>query len=452
MEKYLKIFESRRKEEGIEIYKNNYIKYVIKYNNIYYSKISEEYDYYMVSIDINTFKCQCNDNKSCKHIYATLLSINEKKYTSINLNELSKENLLELINFFINKDLKIIDNIKEFIDKDNKKLSHKDIEKFFNDFESNDFDYVSNDEYEFIDSVLEDYDYTLIKLLKSGLINDEKINIFVVDKLKYYNDYLDDLGLINIFEKTNKYLKNPNNFYTKDDIIKLFSDNYYKAVIEFNKIHDFKEISYIYEKINNENKINLLINKIDNYLMTNKVNNDLYECLILLIFTENCIDEIIKKYGLIIIKYIPHFDTFIKIKSLCDKTELDTILNNIIKINIINNDIFNILYDYKLYDNIFNLIDNNNYYNDKDIIKYCTILVDNIPQKINSLLKKCIEKILNQSSSNYYENVIEYLKIYKNNFCKIEFQEYTNKLLSTHNRKSKFKKLFNDEFQDSIKK
>lgn len=248
MEKYLKIFESRRKEEGIEIYKNNYIKYVLKYNNIYYSKILEEYDYYIVLIDINTFKCQCNDNKLCKHIYATLLSINENKYTSINLNELSKENLLELINFFINKDLKIIDNIKEFIDKDNKKLSYKDIEKFFNDFESNDFDYVSNDEYEFIDSVLEDYDYTLIKLLKSGFINDEKINIFVVNKLKYYNDYLDDLGLINIFEKTNKYLKNPNNFYTKDDIIKLFSDNYHKAVIEFNKIDDFKEISYIYMK------------------------------------------------------------------------------------------------------------------------------------------------------------------------------------------------------------
>ena len=137
-----------------------------------------------------------------------------------------------------------------------------------------------------------------------------------------------------------------------------------------------------------------------------------------------------------------------KIKSLCNQNDLDKILSDTLKINYINNDIFNILYDYKLYDNIYDLINNDsNYKSDKDLIKYYTILVSNIPQKINYLLKKCIEKILNNSSSNYYEIAIEYLKIFKNNFDKNEFQEYTNKLLITHNRKSKFKQLFKNEFK-----
>jgi hypothetical protein len=82
MEKYIKLFDPNGKIKGTELYNNNCISFVLKYNNIYYSKICAENDHYIVSIDNNNFNCTCyNNNTSCKHIYATLLSIINNKYS-----------------------------------------------------------------------------------------------------------------------------------------------------------------------------------------------------------------------------------------------------------------------------------------------------------------------------------------------------------------------------------
>ena len=184
-------------------------------------------------------------------------------------------------------------------------------------------------------------------------MKNNKLYLFVLDKIKYYNKKLDDLDLSNIFIKTLQYIENPDIFFTKDDIIDLFKKDYDKAIIEFNKIDNLKDIIYIYKNINNTDKINLLLNKIDNYISI----IDIYviECLQLIISSSNN-DKIIKKYGLIILENRFNFDIYNKIKHLCNKNELDEILNNIIKLNYINNDIFNILYENKLFKIIYDLI------------------------------------------------------------------------------------------------
>lgn len=227
MEKHLKKFDSNRKERGCEIYENKKIKYVVKYNNSFYSKVlGINENYYLISIDNNNLNCNCQDDILCKHIYASLLSIIHNKYTVINLNELSKENLLELIQFCIKKDLNIFENIEKIINKQNKKFSLKEIENFFENFENNDCKYLMNEyefeyeyendyDYEYDEDIFNDYDDELIDILKNIQYDNiynikENINKFVSEKIEYFNDNLDDYDFI-VFPKTMLYLVNSNN-------------------------------------------------------------------------------------------------------------------------------------------------------------------------------------------------------------------------------------------------
>jgi hypothetical protein len=335
-------------------------------------------------------------------------------------------------------------NIFETKKKESKNISYKEIKIFFEVFESNDFEYIEDNSYEYDENIYENYDDGLIKILKTFPENNKEINKFVLDKIKYYNDYLENLDLDNIYKKTIKYLKNPNIFFTNDDIVKLFIDDYNNAIIEFNKIDNFKDCIKIYNRIDNINKNDLFINKIDNYLLTNLIDDDLHKCLNL-VLCELTNEENIKKYGLISLQYKPNFNIFNKIKPLCNKDELDVILNNILKLKYLNDDIFNILYDYKLIDILYNLFNKKSYHS-HEIIKYCSILIIDIPEKINTLLKSYVEQILNEQHLSYYSYTIEYLKIYQKHNSNADFLQYTNNLLMIHKKKSKFKKLFNEEF------
>lgn len=70
-------------------------------------------------------------------------------------------------------------------------------------------------------------------------------------------------------------------------------------------------------------------------------------------------------------------------------------------------DIFYILYDYKKYDYIHDLICKDNYINCYSLnIKYYEKLISNIPDKINKLIKLNIENILNKTDANNYDKTI----------------------------------------------
>jgi uncharacterized Zn finger protein len=462
MEKYLKRFDSKRKTRGLDLYKNNYVKYVIKYNNVFYSKVlgTEEYCYH-ITINNNNFNlnCNCNDETLCKHIYATLLSINDNKFTLINLKDLSKDKLLELVDFCISKDINIFNNIEKFINKQKNNITCSEIEKFFQDFEYHDFKNLIDDDYEYNhnyddeydEDKYEEYDDDLIDILNKinydNIINiKENINKYVLEKIEYYNNKLDEYELINLFPKTVKYIENSEHL-TMNDLIKLFETDYERAINEFIKIDNLKNIIYIYKNIKNDNKLTLLLNKLDN--MDKYINDkNLYECLILII-NESQDNEIIKKFSIIALNIRPKYDLFIKIKPLCNENELNIILDNIIKLKKIDNDIYNILYDYNKYDNIYDLIDKENTNYSLNRIYYEN-LASHIPDKISGLMKINIEKILDKSDSNNYNNVIEYLKIYRDNYSIIDFIEYLKNLLCIYKKKRKFKELCYQEFQDYI--
>jgi galactitol-specific phosphotransferase system IIB component len=261
-----------------------------------------------------------------------------------------------------------------------------------------------------------------------------------------------NINTIIIFNKTFRYLKSPEDYFTNNDIIELFDKDEDKAIIEFNKINDFKHILYIYRKINKINKKEILFNKIEDYMKNNKddhIGTFLYEAISILFPTIKD-TEIKKKYGIILLKYSPDYDIFIIIKPLCNELEMQEILtnieNNIDNDDYIDNNILNILCDYKSYDKIYDLIIDMMDDFDK-IVKYCNLLKEHMPDKISIILKKNIEKILDSGNPNYYVDSIEYLKIYKETVSNDDFISYTNDLVKKHGRKTKFKKLFNDRFK-----
>lgn len=270
----------------------------------------------------------------------------------------------------------------------------------------------------------------------------DSVYSFVLEKINYYNEELDEMNLVNVFDKTIKYLESPEDYFTKNDIIELFTKDEQKVIIEFNKLDNFKDIMYIYEKINNINKTEILLNKFDDYIENNNLDYDFYNSLILFISTITDI-EIIKKYGIIILEYKPNYDIYMKMKPLCNETELQKIVDNI-KTDYINDENFDILYDYKLYDKLYELISKKSYRESKII--YCDKLKDHIPVKICVLLQEYIEEILKLGSADYYSHSIQFLKIYKKIVSDNDFTLFTKDLLKTHSRKIKFKGLFKDEF------
>ena len=472
MDKYFEMFDVNRIKKGKELYDNGGVMYVLNYNNKYYSKVLGQIEsYYLISIYNNNFDCTCDDTELCKHIYSTLLSINDNNYKMINLKDLTKNDLLDLFDYCIQEDFTIIDIIKEYLDEDEdeniifKNNIFKNIKNnifnniikeyidFFEEFELTEFDNLTNDndfdyEYEYCEDIFNEYDEKLINILKKDKM--EICNAFVLSKIKDYNKCLKKLDLDNIFCKTIEYLKNPNNpnnCLTNDEIVELFKHNFDDAVIQFNQIDNFKDILYIYNNliINNEHIV-LLSNKIDSVIINN--NNDFYinKCIFFIIHNTTDL-QIIKKYGLISIDFILDFDIFIKIKPLCDKDELQIILNKILKNQYIDNHIFNILYDYELFEDIYNLLNKDlNHYNIDTIIQYYNLLILKIPDKIIGLIKINIDNILEKSISKHYDDVIEYLKILKNNSNKNDFITYTTTLMKLHSKKTKFKKLFINSF------
>lgn len=69
------------------------------------------------------------------------------------------------------------------------------------------------------EGVFIDYDNELIDILKNISEKNDSVYSFVLEKINYYNEELDEMNLVNIFDKTIKYLESPEDYFTKNDII-----------------------------------------------------------------------------------------------------------------------------------------------------------------------------------------------------------------------------------------
>lgn len=456
IKKYLKYFDKGRIERGEELYNDDQVKNAIKHNNVYYFKVSGNYkNHYNVKIEIKcndnvNFNCNCEDSAYCKHIFASLLYLENKNCDVLNLNNLTQIELEEILNHLIKKDSSILWTILKY-QKINKKenIKNNSIEKFelfFEDFEIEDYEQLidhDNYDYEYCDDIYEKYDDELINLLKK--YSDENVIKYVEKKINKYNNYLDDIGF-SVFEKTQKYISDSNNYVGNDDIIKLFKTNYKKAECELEKITKSNDAYYILSKIKLDKKnTSLLLKKIDYYVSKNELDIYVYDMVRLLIFNTKD-TQIIKKYGLMLLEYNHSYDIYKKIKSFCSMEEMEKICENMLKVYNMNNDIFNILYDLKKYDDICEILSKNNLQNIENINNFFGIIIKNKPDKIIDLIKNNISYILDNKRSNYYSGVIEYLVVLKNNTELNSFTNYTNELLILHSSKKKFKQLYKEVF------
>jgi hypothetical protein len=459
IKKYLKFFDKGRIDRGTMLYNDNKVK-GIKYNNTYNLKVEGNYkDYYDVKIrfeknDNYNMDCECEDSIYCKHLFASLLYVTNEKCDVLNLNNLKQLELEEILEILIKKDPSILYTILNYQKKN--KLSNGDIknelkdefekfEIFFDNFEIEDYNQLIDDknyDYEYIDEIYEDYDEELIKLLKK--YSNKKVINYVKKRITKYNDYLNDIGFMDIFKNTQKYISNQNDYIGLNEIIILFKKDYKKAEIEFEKITDSKDVYKIISKIKFNKKTNLLlIKKIDNYLLKNEIDNYVYDIIKLLVLNIDDVN-IKKKYGLILLEHDYSYDVFTKIKSLCSIEQIEKICENILKKNNITTDVFKILYDSKKYDEICEILGNNYLINIDEINNFIRQIIKTKPDKTIELIKKNIKYILDNNKSKYYNIVIEYLKIFKNNVEFNIFEEYKNELLITNSSKKKFNKLYKD--------
>jgi hypothetical protein len=464
IKKYLNFFDKGRIERGEKLYNNSGVKKAIKYKNIYNFKVSGNYEnYYNVNIgfedkdDIN-LNCNCEDSTYCKHLFASLLFLDNNICEILNLDNLTQIELENILDHLIMKDSSTLWTILNYKKKNNKTLKNKKenikkyiIEKFklfFKNFENEEYENLIDDKnynYEYCEDIFEKYDDELINLLKNYNDNDDIIE-YVKKKITEYNDYLYNNDSVEIFTNTIKYLSDPNNYVGINDIIILFKIDYNKAVLELEKITDGRKVYNIFSKIKPNKKTNLLLlNKIDYYISKNEMYNYIFDMIILLIKNTKDV-KIKKKYGLIFLEYNYSFEIFTKIKLLCSDEEIEKLCENMSKVSNMSDDVFNILYDLKKYDEICEILGKNYIMNINQINNFFELIIKNKVDKTVELIKNNITYILDNTISHNYDCIIEYLKIMKNNIELNSFDAYTNKLLKKYSSKSKFKRLYIETF------
>ena len=252
IDKNINNFQHQIIKRGEDYYKAGNVSQVIKNKNTFIAKV-EGTDYYEVKITIDkdsknlSCNCTCPCEFSCKHEYAVLLAIKNKKYIEKELKEEIVKN-----NITLNE---LIQNIpaaelKQYI---LKKIFDKNFSDYlllyFNDFEVDFLKYLPSQPYEYYYNNL--YNYVMIndeirfdcKYIIKDLINSEKYEeaffiikafIEVANDTKHFekieimiNKYSDIALFLRItFRKSNDYLKNN----IKDWLDKITRSNYYDSV------------------------------------------------------------------------------------------------------------------------------------------------------------------------------------------------------------------------------
>ena len=252
IDEQLNNFQHQIVKRGENYYKSGNVIQVIKNKNFFIAKVKGS-NYYEVKINIDndsktlSCNCTCPCEFLCKHEYAVLLAIKNKKYIEKELKEEIVKNNISLNELIQNipatelKDyiLKIIFN-KNFSDY---------LVLDFNDFEVDFLKYLPSQSYEYYYNNL--YNYVMIndeirfdcKYIIKDLINSEKYEeaffiikafIEVANDTKHFekveimvNKYSDiALFLRIIFRKSNDDLKNN----IKDWLDKITRNNYYDSV------------------------------------------------------------------------------------------------------------------------------------------------------------------------------------------------------------------------------
>lgn len=252
IDKNINNFQHQIIKRGEDYYKDGNVSQVIKNKNTFIAKV-EGTDYYEVKITIDkdsktlSCNCTCPCEFLCKHEYAVLLAIKNKKYIEKELKEEIVKN-----NITLNE---LIQNIPDFELKQYilKKIFNKNFSDYlllnFNDFEIDFLKYLPSQPYEYYYNNL--YNYVMIndeirfdcKYIIKDLINSEKYEeaffvikafIEVANDTKHFekieiliNKYSDiALFLRIIFRKSNDDLKNN----IKDWLDKITRNNYYDSV------------------------------------------------------------------------------------------------------------------------------------------------------------------------------------------------------------------------------
>ena len=252
IDKNINNFQHQIIKRGEDYYKAGNVSQVIKNKNTFIAKV-EGTDYYEVKITIDkdsknlSCNCTCPCEFSCKHEYAVLLAIKNKKYIEKELKEEIVKN-----NITLNE---LIQNIpaaelKQYI---LKKIFNKNFSDYivldFNDFEVDFLKYLPSQSYEYYYNNL--YNYVMIndeirfdcKYIIKDLINSEKyeeaffiIKAFIevandtkhLKKIEILISKYSEIALFLriIFRKSNDILKNN----IKDWLDKITRNNYYDSV------------------------------------------------------------------------------------------------------------------------------------------------------------------------------------------------------------------------------
>lgn len=252
IDKNINNFQQQIIKRGEDYYKAGNVSQVIKNKNTFIAKV-EGTDYYEVKITIDkdsknlSCNCTCPCEFSCKHEYAVLLAIKNKKYIEKELKEEIVKN-----NITLNE---LIQNIpaaelKQYI---LKKIFNKNFSDYivldFNDFEVDFLKYLPSQSYEYYYNNL--YNYVMIndeirfdcKYIIKDLINSEKyeeaffiIKAFIevandtkhLKKIEILISKYSEIALFLriIFRKSNDILKNN----IKDWLDKITRNNYYDSV------------------------------------------------------------------------------------------------------------------------------------------------------------------------------------------------------------------------------
>ena len=252
IDKNINNFQHQIIKRGEDYYKAGNVSQVIKNKNTFIAKVKGT-DYYEVKITIDkdsktlSCNCTCPCEFLCKHEYAVLLAIKNKKYIEKELKEEIVKN-----NITLNE---LIQNIPDFELKQYilKKIFNKNFSDYllldFSDFEVDFLKYLPSQPYEYYYNNL--YNYVMIndeirfdcKYIIKDLINSEKYEeaffiikafIEVANDTKHFekveimvNKYSDiALFLRIIFRKSNDDLKNN----IKDWLDKITRNNYYDSV------------------------------------------------------------------------------------------------------------------------------------------------------------------------------------------------------------------------------
>jgi uncharacterized Zn finger protein len=206
-------FNNKIKSRGKEIFEGKLVKNLYELNDKYFAKVKgNEIIYYNVSINKNNngCNCSCECDDYCKHIYATLLLIQNSDHIlniKTMLNELTRNNCMDIMIELIKDNPFIIQKIlknKERIDENNIYYNIlNDIQEEVDNITVDEFE--DGFQYEIDINRLYQYDEDLYEMLQ--IEQDQEQIKLLMNKIEYFINELNTVDIEFKFDKSMNYLK-----------------------------------------------------------------------------------------------------------------------------------------------------------------------------------------------------------------------------------------------------